>query len=854
MLWVLVFLDVSFYCINNLIKLSGRKIVFLNFKTIIVLLTIFLTRKTQAKYNKMTTEAKFITSIRSNATMPTWGWWVRPELTKAVRETDKHRILTDVMNGKLPAYSHQQELITRVSQHLEKSSTAPKLNISYQTPTGSGKTSSLLLLQDHLRKNHPDVILVMGAPATLLSRAIPELEAQHESNYWMMSQVENGDYRVIRPKSSMINVRREKKKWQGIIKEDDESFTGKKTTTRPNENKDRDPTITQQMWQANQHRARARDPIPNVILADIFAIRKMLQELANPIALSMPNSNSEPDRPTLPNWLRRDNMVLFLDEPNMGIINPDIQQCIRDILVLKPSVCILASATLGDWANIPSWWQGSAGELHIISSSPFEQPCLELLNANLDIRRIHKMTPIDLTNSPAELQTNLRQLNTRQRATVARYFTKEQITVLTGADKQLPLAELRENYLVPFLTADTTEQKTEAIKKLLPDTAGENCARLKNCLNKSGMTLVAALNPYQTAMNLCGFNSEEDYFKAKHDMQSLARNTISSEQKRQKAQERAAKSKHRDEDAYSDEDEDRIIRVKVGRVELTAAEMEDILHDNDIDTLIFLAHGIVISSDGANRTARKLFQRAVLSLPETLLETTTKRPPIHCLITDYSGIFGIDCAGIKRVILMDDLAALLTPDDIVQATGRVRREGQILVLNPHAATKLLGFTQHNWDSIITDKITSILSAKPHSNLQEQKAIIRELRNQPIAGIVYTSEELLFKVFLQFVCKPDFKSAVKPWSAGIFGCEWNFSETDKYMLMFKNQTQSTLAKTNSLAALCYMYNIIDFDLVAIQNWLKQNSTLEELQQYAKFIEFIEEPSDDEATSNSGEETE
>lgn len=796
----------------------------------------------------MTTEAKFIKSIKSNATLPGWGWWVRPELTKAVRETDKHRILTDVMNGRLPPYPHQQELITLVSKHLEKSSTAPKLNISYQTPTGSGKTSSLLLLQDHLRKNYPDVVLVMGAPATLLSRAIPEMEAQYESNYWMMSQIENGEYRVVRPKSSMINVRREKKKWQGIIKEDDDSFTGKKTTTRPNENKERDPTITQQMWQANQHRARARDPIPNVILADIFAIRKMLQEMANPVQLVMPNANGEPDRPTLPNWLRRDNMVLFLDEPNMGIINPDIQVCIQDILVLKPSVCILASATLGDWATIPEWWQGSAGELHIISSSPFEQPCLELLNANLDVRRIHKMTPIDLINSQAELHASVQQLNTRQRATIARYFTREQIVALTGANNQLPLSELRETHLVPFLAATLTEQKIDALKKLSHDSVGETCARLRNCLNKSGMTLVAALNPFQTAMDLCGFKSEADYFKAKHDMQSLGRNTISAEQKRLKAQERAAKAKHRDEDAYSDEDDDRITRVKVGRVELTAAEMEDILHDNDIDTLIFLAHGIVVSSDGANRTARKLFQRAVLSLPESLLEATTKRPPIHCLITDYSGIFGIDCAGIKRVILMEDLATLLTPDDIVQATGRVRREGQILVLNPQTAAKLLGFTQHDWDSIVTDKITSILSAKPHSNLQKQKAIIRELRSQSFAGIVYTPEELLFKVFLQFVSKPDFKSIVKHWTAGLFDCNWDFSEIDKYMRMFKKQQLTDNSVANSVAALCYMYNIIDFDLIAMQNWLKQNSTQDELRMYAKFMEFVEEPESGEELGN------
>lgn len=779
--------------------------------------------------------------------MPSWGWWVRSDLTKAVRETDKHRILTDVMAGRLPPYPHQQELITKVSEHLGKPSGTPQLNISYQTPTGSGKTSSLLLLQDHLRKHYPDVVLVMGAPATLLSRAIPEMEAQHESNYWTMFQTDNGEFRVVRPKSSMINVRREKKKWQGIIKEDDESFTGKKTTARPNENKERHTTITQQMWQANQQRSRAHDPVPNVILADIFAIRKMLQELVQPVQLVMPNENSkaEPDRPTMPGWLRRDNMVLFLDEPNMGIINPEIQACIQNILELKPSISILASATLGDWGTIPEWWQGSPGQLHIISSSPFEQPCLEMLNANLDVGRIHKMTPNDLVKSDDELQEKFTQFNNRQQATTARYYSKAQICELTGADKHLVLQELREHHLIPFLKGSYPQVATNKHKKIQPDISGETCtSRLRNCLSKSGMTLVAALNPFKTAMDLCGFKSEEDYFKAKHDMQSLARNTISAEQKRQKAAERAAKSKHRDEDAYSDEDEDCITRVKVGRVELTAPEIDDILHDNDIDTLIFLAHGIVVSAQGANRTARKLFQRAVLSLPEALLETATKRPPIHCLITDYSGIFGIDCAGIKRVIILNDLAELITPDDILQATGRVRREGQILVLNPSTAAKLLGFEQHDWNLATNQAITQIMATRQQGTLLEQKAILRELRAQSFAGVVYTPEELVFKLFLHLATHPEFKSLVKPWTQGVFSGVCDFQETDKFMRMFQRK-QKEQSLTDTLSVLCYMYNVLDFDLSGMQSWLKLNSSPEELRAYSKFMEFVEESADEES---------
>lgn len=794
-----------------------------------------------------TSQDKFISSIRLNATMPSWCWRARSDLTKAVRETDKHRILTDVMSGRLPPYPHQQELMTMVTQHLNL---PPRecLNISYQTPTGSGKTSSLLLLQDHLRKTFPDAILVMGAPTTLLSRAIPEMEAQHESNYWNMFQIDNGEFRVVRPNSSMLNVRREKKKWQGIIKEDDESYTGKKTVIRPNESKERHATITQQMWQANQQRARVQDPVPNVILADIFAIRKMLQEIVNPVKLEMPNEKGDHDRPVLPGWLRRENMVLFLDEPNMGIANPEIQTCIQDILALKPNVTILASATLADWTNIPDWWRGAPGRLHIISSSPFEQPCLEMLNANLDVQRVHKMTPIDLTQTTSELAETFTQLNMRQRATVARYFSREQIVALTGANKDLPLAELRAQYLLPYLVSG--EQPSG--KSLSPDQTGEPCSRLRNCLSRSGMTLVAALNPFQTAMDLCGFKTENDYFKAKHDMQSLARNTISAEQKRQKAVERAAKSKHRDKDAYSDEDEDRITRVKVGRVELTAAEMEDIIHDNDVDTLIFLAHGIVVSSQGANRTARKLFQRAVLSLPESVLESSTKRPPIHTLVTDYSGIFGIDCAGIKRVVIMEDLSTLLTPDDIVQATGRVRREGQILVLNPNTAAKLLGFTQHDWYEIASDTISEYLATKPSRTSQDQRGILKELRNKSFAGIIYTHEELLFKVFLHLAFSHEFKTLVKPWTGGIFEFDWDFKETDKFMRMLQhkqnihaNKDTVSESRMDLLAVVSYMYNVLDFDLVKMQNWLKQNAPPNDLRVVAKFMEFVETSSDEEA---------
>jgi len=66
-----------------------------------------------------------------------------------------------------------------------------------------------------------------------------------------------------------------------------------------------------------------------------------------------------------------------------------------------------------------------------------------------------------------------------------------------------------------------------------------------------------------------------------------------------------------------------------------------------------------------------------------------------------------------------------------------------------------------------------------------------------------------------------------------------------MCMLQHQTRPpTNIHTDMLSLLCYMYNILDFDLVSMQNWLKQNSTESELRNCAKFMDFVEEESSDE----------
>jgi len=775
----------------------------------------------------------FIKSIKAHAILPGWGWLPKPNLVKAVCETEKYKTLQSVTSGDLPPYPHQKELIDSIEAHLG-SSTNEALMIGYQTPTGSGKTFSFLLLQHHLRKNFPDTVVIMGAPSTLISRAVHEMEGQHESNYWSMFLTENGEYQVLRPFSSMKNVRRERKKWQGCVAEDDEQFRGKKSNANADEIKKRDPTITQQFYQAESARTKAGDAVPNVIMADIFAIRKLMQELDEPFVH---------EKIKMPKWLRKQNMVLFIDEPNMGIFNDDIQSCMQEILTRKPFVTVLASATLGDWNTIPAWWRGSPGRLQIISSSPFEQPCLKLLRTDEEVMRTHEMTPLDLCKTPEELKDTMSQLNHRQHAAIMRYFTKEQIFKLTDAIPNalpdLSMAVLRENHLLPLLHSPHDDMLT----RLEKDKTGEKYTKFRNVLSKTGMSLIAAFDPYKTAMELCGYKTQEEYFEAKHTMQSKVRNAIAAEAKRLKALEKASKSKRRGDDDGYEEDEPSTTHVKIGRAEMTISELEEIMHDNDIDTMLFLENGIVINTSSANRTARQLFQRAVLSLPEKMLDASTKRPAIHCLVTDYSGIFGIDCAGIRRVIILDDLAKFLSQDDIIQATGRVRRDGQILVMSTATAAKLLAFPDHDWTHMATQTITNKLSQMPQSSIQEQRLILRDLHSMSFAGVTYTPDELVFKIFLDMVSHLEFKQFVRPWTDGLFDSNWDFKDIPKYMQMFQKK-KSHPTFISPPAALIYMYNVLDFDLVSMQGWIRENAAPDELKMYRKFLEFIEESSDEE----------
>lgn len=775
----------------------------------------------------------FISSIKAHAILPEWGWIPKSKLTKLVCESKKHQVLGEVMSGKRQPFQHQQELMKTIGGFLDTHKIGqPGLMISYQTPTGSGKTSSMLLLQDYLRKQYPGYTLVIGSPATLMSRSIHEMEAQYDSNYWSAFLAENGEYRVFRPFSSMKNALRARVKWQGIIREDDKNFMGEKTTKDEDIKIKRHPLLSQQFSQEDRFRKKADDAVPNVILSDIFAIRKLLQEL---------HQKDAPDK--FPGWIRLDSMILFIDEPNMGIINPVIQNCIQEILQLKPLVTVLASATLGDWDTIPEWWRGAPGKLHIISGSAYEQPCLEMLRVDDEISRIHQLTPLDCCNSPKQLGENMRSLNTRQHAAILRYFTPEQICQLTGMEYSKTgtnISDLRKNHLLPLL-----KNPSENILNVLkPDKTGTPYSRLRSALSKTGMTLIASMNPHKTAMELCSFKSEEEYFAAKHEMQNRIRNAISAEKKRQKLIDRLANSKNSRDDGIEADDMPPPIRIKIGRTELFTDELTAILEDNDIDTLLFLENGIVISTASSNNTARSLFQRAILSLPENILEATDRRPPIYCLITDYSGIFGIDCVGIKRVIILDDLAELLSQDDIIQATGRIRNNGQILMISTNTICKLFGFQTNDWNGMIDDTFAYHLNTMPNNTINEQKAILRALNTRSFAGTVFTPEEIAFKLFLSFATRPDWRKFSRLWSTGYFNEHSVFPDvencrSDLYLKMFHSKLHQF---TEPLNCLVYMYKNMDFDLEDTQAWLRDNIPSEKLRGFKEFMDFVEDEED------------
>ena len=103
---------------------------------------------------------------------------------------------------------------------------------------------------------------------------------------------------------------------------------------------------------------------PDVIVADVHATAEML-------AWSRANVDDVSNR------FHRANLLLYYDEPNMGIhLDERTLQICKTIMWDAPYLTVLASATIDPWGKLPAWWKGRCepAQRCVITQEPYELP------------------------------------------------------------------------------------------------------------------------------------------------------------------------------------------------------------------------------------------------------------------------------------------------------------------------------------------------------------------------------------------------------------------------------------------------------------------------------------------------
>lgn len=645
-------------------------------------------------------------------------------LINSVRKSTAYTIFTDIILNKEGANlrQHQQELFSYVAQYMN---TTTKLRIIYSTPTGSGKTFSSMLLQKLiLKRKRPTPLLIYSVPTKeILKRVGSDCEA-HGINYWTAGKI-GTDYFIRRPYS----VR----------------------TSKDNAGHQRGDMYSQLLLTIAQS-IRFKDKIPgrcDVILADIEATAALLEvfsqsdEVLNEIKLNsfgtidevlkpsykliLDEINSPDTRQKYTAWLRPENSILFFDEPNMGIhISPDVFSIVQRIVNHYPHIAILASATMNNWDELPEWWKGHThvtpklhshpgggveGGLecnvdgseciyHTISSMAFNLPIAEL--GLISQSTTHTLSTFDLFNSHDEFITYIEQINDISMGQLFRHFTKKQIeylinTVCSGSQAQVLMISNNDDMRLPIIRQT---QLQDILKNISADTFN-NCRNIwsnyKGCaqstlsdnVSKTGITLVASYDPYKTAKQLLQFNNEQEWNDAIHTVRKIIKHAQTKQKTQEREQinaEKLSKKRSKDEDADVVNTEMPPIKCKFGKLELYVDELDGITQES----LVFLSKGIAISAPDADPGIKLQFQRAIYSKPEDMQNNTYILPEIHILVVDYSSIYGLDCPGVDKIILCDDLGNLLNPDDIIQFIGRLRRAGNATFMSFDNIVKILG--------------------------------------------------------------------------------------------------------------------------------------------------------------------
>jgi hypothetical protein len=686
-----------------------------------------------------------------------WDSIDNKHLINSVRKSTAYTTFNDIINNKegVTLRPHQQELFAHVEKHL---AVPNDLRIIYSTPTGSGKTFSSMLLQKQiLKRRRPTPLLIYSVPTKeILKRVGSDCEA-HGINYWTAGKI-GTDYFIRRPYS----VRNSKE----------------------NAGQQRGNMYYQLLLTIAQS-VRFEDKISgrcDVILADIEATAALLEvlqqsdEVLNEVKLTsfgtadeklkpshkliLDEINNPATRQKYTAWLNPENTILFFDEPNMGIhISPEVLSIVQRIANHFPHIAILASATLKNWDALPEWWKGQTNlntntttntttnpttntttkcTYHTISSMAFSLPIAEL--GLITQSNTHAISPFDLFNNHADFVKYITQINDISMGQLFRHFTKQQIEHLTDTklytDDPATLNTTRQYSLKGILKtidADTFNMYRNAWSNY----KGYAAPTLTDNVSRTGITLIASYDPYKTAKLLTQLDTEQSWNDAIHTVRKIIKNAqtrLKTQEREQEKAEKLRKKRDKDEDADPADSDMPPIKCKFGKLELYADELDGITEES----LVFLSKGIAISAPDADPGIKLQFQRAIYSKPEDMHTL----PEVNILVVDYASIYGLDCPGVDKIILCDDLGNLLNSDDIIQFIGRLRRTGNATFMSFDNMAKILGNT-YNPDTpttLLNNDVISSLSmiTDKEQSLQVFKKLCKRVYNGTVfdQGIIF----------------------------------------------------------------------------------------------------------------------
>ena len=594
--------------------------------------------------------------------------------------------------GKPTRHKHQEHVLEMMDKHLDEVDHARNeaqlplpLHIILSTPTGSRKTFTAIMTHLHLLKpKHPNAILLYSVPTkNVLKRVGQECEA-HNLVYWTAAKAGDRKFQVRRPYSIRTKRNRD-------IKEDSEAA---KLIQQLEKGSMGSGPIEAQLHLARRLGEELMDRgngQPDVIVADVHATAEML-------AWSRANVDDVSNR------FHRANLLLYYDEPNMGIhLDERTLQICKTIMWDAPYLTVLASATIDPWGKLPAWWKGRCepAQRCVITQEPYELPSSRLHLWDETAKTVTPLSPLHLFKSFAEF-SNAIACDERLRILLLRHLSSQQGTELlsSGQSAQQEKSEKKDKdkggdwmalhgelkSVREALESEITELTSKRFDALKEKWTGRSkpAATLRELCSKQGVTMVATVDARAVALQLAGIGDEEKWNESIHRLKQRKREADRINKMNEKEEARRAKDEEEEaKQGLSVEGGKAQIALTTG-LQVSVEDAESV----DDNTLVMLSRGIAYSrAEGEESLVKRLFEQTLLHVPEKAM--MKKQPPIHTLVMDYSSIYGTDCQGVDVIILLDDLGRLLTYEDHLQFLGRLRRDGSAIytsLRNLRAAT------------------------------------------------------------------------------------------------------------------------------------------------------------------------